>query len=365
MSRWRFALALVASLAGACAPSPRPGILDEVDRVRTGAAAKEASALAPQAHLEAEKLVREAARLDDEGDRAGAELVGERALAAYARAALLSRLARADQRAKRANAALTAATTELAGVEKNEQLAAAEARDLEMRVRVIRDALPLGKSEPASPDRERARLVAARSMVMQARLLCVAAEMLTPGTPPLAEAWKAVLELEAQLDASPARTPIDEAVRLRSRCLSALTLARRPALAAAPEAGVADALFGVLAHAGLEPLRDDRGVVVVLRDLYQGDVLSPAASERVTSLGQVARAHPSFPVVAVLHGARGRPSDRDKRRAEALASALRAAGAVRVQAELAGDKLPVLPPGGPASAKRNERTEIVFVAPAP
>jgi outer membrane protein OmpA-like peptidoglycan-associated protein len=197
---------------------------------------------------------------------------------------------------------------------------------------------------------------------MDARLLCIAAQMLSPAATAPADAFKALDALDAELDKSPARPPIDSAVRLRAGCLAALTEARRPNTEAAPEAGAADALLDELAKASLEPARDDRGVAVAFRDLFDGAALKGPAKERLAALGQVAKAHPTFPVLVVLHGARGRAGATDTERANAIAQALRAGGASRVEAKAVGDALPVAPPPQPKA--RNERAEIVFVAPA-
>jgi hypothetical protein len=353
---------LVASVVGvACAPPPRPGVLEAVERTRSTAAARETAALAPQAYLEADKTYRDAERAFDSGDRAGAQILGEQALAAYARAQVLARLARADSRLANASDRRTLAQKELEGVEAEQQHAAAEADDLEMRARVVRDALPLTPTEPASPDRERARLAAARAIALQARLLCVATQMLSSDTPGVIDAFKSLDALDAALDAKPARTPIDEAVRLRSTCLAELTKVRRPGTIASVEAGKPDALLEDLGKAGLEPARDDRGVIVVLRSTFQENALTPEATQRVATLAQVARAHPDFPVLVVLHGLHGATA-RDTARNDTLVKALRDAGAPKVEGRVAGDALPVSPPHGPGAA-RNERVEIVFVAP--
>jgi hypothetical protein len=76
----------------------------------------------------------------------------------------------------------------------------------------------------------------------------------------------------------------------------------------------------------------------------------------------VAKAHPTFPVLVVLHGVRGRAGAADTERANVIAQALRTGGASRVEAKAAGDALPIAPPAQPKN--RNERAEIVFVAPA-
>ncbi|HEX4335952.1 MAG TPA: hypothetical protein VH062_08565 [Polyangiaceae bacterium] len=358
MRRFLFALALTAG----CSSLPRPTILAEVDRTREAAAVKQAAALAPQAYLVAEKLRRDAEDTYDKGDRAGSELLGEQALAAYAHADALARLARAEQRLDAASKKLALEGHDFATIDEEQRRIAAEADDLETRVRVARDAVPLAPSEPASVDREGARLAAARALSTEARLLCVAAQMLSAQIAGPADAFKALDELDAELDKHPVHPPIDAAIRLRSTCLTALTEARRPTAQAAPESGAADALLDELGKASLEPSRDDRGVSVVVRNAFDGASLAAPARERLVALGQVSKAHPAFPLLVVVHGAHGRAVDADTEHATAAAEALRAAGASRVEAKAVGDTLPIAIPG--RDATRNERVEVVFVSPA-
>jgi len=233
-----------------------------------------------------------------------------------------------------------------------------------MRVRVVRDAQPVAPSEPGSAEREAARSSAARSIASQARLLCVAARMLAPDTPELGAAITGLDALDAALAAKPKRAPIDDAMRLRSSCLAELSRARRPAASAAREARKADILLDLLGKAGFEPVRDDRGVVVVLRDVFEGEKVKASAHDRLTALADVARAHSDFPVLAVIHSGKGGSSRRDTARAEALGKALRDGGAPRVELRSAGDSLPVAAAHPASSDKRNERAEVVFVAPS-
>lgn len=353
---------LIPALAISCAPLVRPASLDEAARTRASAASRESSELAPQAYLAAEKLRKLAERALDDGDRAEAEALGEQAVAAYTRAHALARLARAEERRTRATERLSTSRVELSKLEAEQQKVGAEAADLEARVRVRRDAQPIVASEPASADREKARLTAARALVVEARLLCAAGNLLAPNTKSITDAFTTIDALEATLAKVPARTPIDDAVRLRARCLAEITQARQAKTAAAPETGKVDALLDELSKAGHEPSRDDRGVVVVLRDVFQGQALAKASVQRLTALGQVARQHPDFPVIAVVHNASTKATEGDRKRAELVAASLREGGAPVVEARAAGNSLPAAPPGM-GSSQRNERLEIVYVAP--
>jgi hypothetical protein len=357
-------LLVVAALASACAPVTRPAVFAEVDRVRQAPSIRDASTLAPQAYLYAEKIRRQAEQTFAEDDRQGAEILAEHALAAYARADVLTRLARAEERRTDATTRAERAQRELAGIEEAQRRVAAEADDLEMRIRVIRDAVPLAPTEPASAEREAARLSAARSIASQARLLCTAARMLGADTKDITDAFTALEALDTSFTQKPKRSPIDEAMRLRSACLSELARARRPAQSRAPGSAKVDMLLELLGKANFEPARDDRGIVVALRDVFDGQTLKAAGAERVTALAQVAREHSDFPVLVVVHSGKGGSGRRDTARADAFGKALREGGAPNVEVRTAGDTLPVAP-SRPASAdKRNERVEVVFVAPS-
>ena len=113
------------------------------------------------------------------------------------------------------------------------------------------------------------------------------------------------------------------------------------------------------------PYRDDRGIVVTLRGLFgKAEALSKAGSEQLSMLGRVAKAHPDFPVLVVVHASQGTASPRDNKRAEVIAELLRTAGAPRVEARAAGGGQPIANPTRPGAPARNERIEVVFVSPA-
>lgn len=364
MKRWGWA-ALAAACLVACAPMPRPTVMSRVDVVRSGSAAQEARQVAPQAFAHAEQLRRRAERAYHNGDFAGAQILSEHALAAYEHAFILARLEKAEQRLAQAKVALSTASAKLDKLDKLQAHVASEADALEMRVHVAQDALPIVPSGPGSAAREHARWQAARSIAVQAKLLCVSAGLLGSKTPELIQARQNLAALDKTLGKPLAKAPIDEAIAARSACLKQLTVARRPATHAHPAAGIADALLAELSHAKLFPYRDDRGVVVTLRGVFHGGAsLGEAAKKQLSKLGQVAKAHPDFPVLVVDHSARGRRTALGQKRAEAVAQALRDSGAPHVDAQAAGSAVPVVDPARPGAAARNARTEIIFVAPA-
>ncbi|MEP7125947.1 MAG: hypothetical protein ABJE95_33755 [Byssovorax sp.] len=380
-------VAALALAAAACAPVPRPLVLGEVDAVRGGAAASEASSLAPGAFAAAEKIRKEANAAFTAGDTAGAQILGEHALAAYAHAQALARIARAEAGADAAQTTLTASKTDLGGLDADQTRLAAEADALELKVRVARDAQPIEPSGRADPEREQARSAAAKALALQARLLCGAARLLqaapaatttngsgagpAPDPKQLDEAAAAVTKVEAQLGESaksPAPAPIDEATRARAGCLAALTAIRRAATPVSRAPGAGDALLTELSAMGtLSPSRDDRGVYVAFRGLFDGrGALLPAAAPRLAEIGKIAAAHPAFPVEIVVHNDKpvsAKDEAGQRARGEAVAKAIAdTARGARIETIVAGNAAPVVNPSGGDRA-RNARVEIVFVTP--
>jgi len=355
--------ALLSSGIVACAPTPRPEIMREVDAARASAAIQAAAKNAPQAYAEAELRRSQAERAFADDKQASAQILSEQALAAYTRTTVQARLARAQAALADEQARLAKATQLQADLDAQQQRFLLEAEALETRLKVAHDAEPLPVNAPASAEREQARLAAVKALLSQAKLLCMAARLLEPNRETVGPLLGKVEDLNGKLRTPPA--PIDDAVSLRSGCLRELTLARRPATQKDPAAGVADALLSELSASSLLPFRDDRGVVVTLRALFNGkDQLNSEATAQLDTLGKVAKAHPEFPLLAVVHVARGNASTRDAAQATAIADALRKSGAPHVAAETAGSTLPVLDPARPGASERNARIEVVFVSPS-
>ncbi|MET0792461.1 MAG: hypothetical protein ABW061_13150 [Polyangiaceae bacterium] len=367
MSRFSVQLAgscLAAWSALACAPTPRPEIMREVDAARASAAVQAAAKSAPQAYADAELRRTHAERAFADDHLASAQILSEQALAAYTRATVQARLARAQASLADEQARLAKATAVQTDLEAQQQRFSLEAEALETRLKVARDAEPLPVSGAASSvEREQARLAAAKALLSQAKLLCLSARLLEPNRESVGPLLGKVDELSGKLRTPP--TPIDDAVAVRSGCLKELTLTRRPATQKNPAGGVTDALLSELSAASLLPFRDDRGVVVTLRALFNAkDQLNTEASTQLDTLGKIAKAHPEFPLLAVVHLARGTVSSHDAAQAAAVAEALRKSGAAHVEADAAGAALPVLDPARPGAAERNARVEVVFVSPS-
>lgn len=357
LTSFKWAAALL--LAG-CATTARPQVMSEVERTREGRAVLDAQKLAPQAYARAELFRQRAEQAYKDNDLASAQIWSEQALAAYLRATVEARLTRAENRLAEARLLEKEQAERLQQLEAEQQRIAAEAADLELRVKVARDAEPLAKSEPASPEREKARREAARAIVTQGSLLCVAARLIEPGREALAPLLGKADELRKKAD-SGGPAPIDDATALRSDCLRELTLARRPRAQARPAQGESDALLSELSRADFLPFRDDRGVVVTLHAPREGGKLSAKAREKLEELGRVAKAHPEFPVLLVSHDARA--AAKDDGLVEQATQALKGAGASRIEARSAGSTTPIVPPQRPGAAARNERLEVIFVSP--
>lgn len=362
----RRALLLSALFLLACASAPRPEVMSDVSSVSRGAQAKEAERLAPQAHAKAALLGRQAEEAYDDGDLASAQILGETALAAYSHAFVLARLARASSELAKANTELAKEKSALVDIDEKQKRAGAEADALELEVRVATDAMPLSPNTPGSAEREKARLDMARSLTSQARLLCAATRLLDASAEGLDADLGKIGDLEKSLSNAPKNAPIDDAIALRSTCLKRLTVVRRPKTRATVAANVADALLADLGKSGeLTPFRDDRGVAVTLRGLFAADgKLKPEAAKLLETLGLVAKAHPDFPLLVVVHSSQGRGGDAEKRRGQVVADAITKAGAKKVDVQTVGSAQPVVDPARSGSDKRNDRIEIVFVAPA-
>ena len=106
------------------------------------------------------------------------------------------------------------------------------------------------------------------------------------------------------------------------------------------------------------------GLGQLTRPFGTGDALTSEASAHMAELAAVAKAHPDFPLLVVVHAAANLPAPVEAARAERASTALRDHGAPSVQATSVGNALPGLDRKQPGAAARNDRVEIVFVAPS-
>ena len=374
MSRVRGLLALsLLAATTACAGAVGTGArsVTDAERMRAGLAGKDTQAFAPQVVTAANKELEAAKQAQSSGDDTGANLHGDRAIALYNQANAIARLGRATQEEALAVEALARANDQAQRFTAQRKAIDHEADDLEKKLRVVREAQLPPSSGPADPDRERARVVAAQSLVTQARLLCSAARLVSPQAPGLGEAETTVSTLEKQSDS--ARVAIDPAGRARAACLTSLTKARR---GSGPEADQSDTLLSELSQSGdpkavrtgdLTPARDERGVVVTLRAAFKGDKLTPEAEASLKDLGRVAAAHPTFAVQVVFHDGTA-PSigeaAANQKRGETVSRSLIEGGAsaAKVKVEQAGARAPIVDPKDARHRARNARIEVVFVS---
>lgn len=302
------------------------------------------------------------------GDSLSAELHAERALALYTQAVAIARRGRATNEEEAAKGALAIASEEARRYEAERKAIDLETEELEKKLRIAREAQLPQPSGPAEPDRQRARIIAAQSLLTEARLLCGAARLVSGEAPGLREAESTVSTLEKQR----ATIAIDPTARARAACLASLTRARRTTIA---DANAADTLLTELSQSyepkgkssDLAPKRDERGVVITMRALFQGEALTPEGQAALRELARVASAHPTFAVQVVLHDGlapNANESRANQKRGEAIARLLAEAGAKeeRIKVELAGAGAPLIDPKDARGRERNARVELVFVA---
>lgn len=380
---------LLASFLAACGAAPlRVASMDEVERARSTDMARESARSAPEAYARAEHERDLARQAHASGDDVSANLHAEHALAGYQHAAVVARLFHAAAEQSDAQKLLDDATAQLASVNAERAKLEREADDLDQRARLLRERLFPAASAPTTAEREAARRTAARSLAAEARLLCGAARLIKSDAEGLASATDDVSAVEARLErappkcatgtaahptptpataATPSLSPIDDAARARARCLELLTVARR---ANGDDANQADRLLAELsASGGWDPVRDERGVAIALQSAYRGPALVENSTTKLQELGRIAAAHPSFAIQVVVHDGvapeHAETNDVDHERSEAAVQALVAGGAnrSRIQAEIAGTRIPVADPSDSQQRQRNERLEVVFVGP--
>lgn len=337
----------------------------QVVQVRTSPAAVEAETWAPQAHAHALRLEERAEEALREGDPEAAQLLAEHAIAAHEHSRVLTRLARAERRRLSAEAELTEQRRVSSELLAQHQRLGAEAAGFELRAQVAKGALPLPPHEAAPPERERARRRAAGALATQGRLLCAAARLLGE-VEGVRGALVRLEQVERQLAEGTGGNVLEVATEIRSECLRLISQVRSRAVQS--ESGAApppaDMLLAELSAAGAAPARDDRGVSVVLRGLFTpGGGLTETARSELRRLAQVAQKHPEFPMLVVGHTGSPAANAELEQQLGTVMAELSAAGAARVDAQGVGQHQPLLPSGSPTARERNQRIELVFVAP--
>jgi outer membrane protein OmpA-like peptidoglycan-associated protein len=359
-------LALSAALGG-CATVPiHVASLDQLEQIRGTPAAKELARRVPEYVALAERERALALQAHAAGDDVEASLRAECAIAAYERAVAVARWATAESEMTDASGALGVTRDAQEALDATRADLERKADELARRAQVARErTLPAPSGD--APERDAARRTAARSMAAEARLLCAAARLIAPGADGVAASDTELATLARKIDAGPSGDAIDGATRARAHCLDVLTRARRASAShdQRDDAGT-DVLLSELSDAkGWSPSRDERGIVVTLREAYRGSDLTDEATGKLRDLGRVASAHPAFGVQVVVHDAATAKDSEDAKRAQAAVAALVAGGATaaRVDSQLAGARIPIADPADPRSRARNDRLDIVFVGP--
>ncbi len=409
MKQRALACLILAAVSSACAPIPKPRVLDEVDAIGKSPAAVEAKSHAAPTWARAEKLRLEAHEAAESGPLARAQFLAEEAIAAYHEGANLARLAKATVREQGALAGAEKLAAELVQTEAELERSTADVEALEQRLRAARALKTSGA--PDTPERAKERAIAARETVLEGRVLCSAARLLGAGnaqagaakddavpTSPaalardLGRAEAALAATESAIATAKSKSnedPLAEAMKNRADCLSVLSRTRRaeslkanagatsPAGPRGSEERSADALLSAISAMGaaskaqaLAPGRDERGVVVTLRSVFEGETLSASAKSRLEDLDRVAGQHPAFPIAVVVRSDKPIAASEKARweaRAESVASLFKSVDKARRVVFVSGDKFSGTagqPPRG-ASAERggDARVEIVFIAP--
>jgi hypothetical protein len=342
-----------------CASKVRPPILSELDAVRARPTMAETRRLAPQGHQQAERLFERAEAAWEEGQIAGSQIAAERALATYTRAEVLARIARAEQGLQASQEQLARLEQTQAELTSKQKTAAAELADLDLRLGIERDLEPIAPTTGSTPEREAARQRAARSTLAEAQLLCASASVLSPGSHATEALLSAIDELYGRLESTTVAVPVDQALGMRSRCLARLTEIRRPLQQASPVSTASDRLFVELGEAQFSPSRDDRGISVVLRQVFEKNAVSETAKRQLTELGVLARSH-STGLLVVLHDAKGEPTSSSQKQLPKLSELLRAAGAPSVQPYAVGGRLPEVATTT-GTGQNTQRLELIFV----
>lgn len=361
MSRTRSAMILAAALVlGGCgAIRTRPATLDDARAHAENAKSEEAKRFAPQRFAEAEALRTEAEQKYKAGDAQAAQFLAEQAIAAYERAFAEARRERAAALAASSKGELDEAAKELVRLRDEQAKAAADLAALEAKIRVAREAPKTTPPEPADPARDAARAEAARSSLAEGRLLCASARLLGATDEALKEADELSARAEKALSEGQRPVPVDLAMDARAACLAGLTKQR----AGASRGDEAETLMDELSREGsLAPVRDDRGVVVTLRDVFEGEGLSAKGREKLEQIGKIAAAHKDAPILLVVH-ASSADDKRDEKRAEAAKAAVAKHRGEKLGTAVAGTRRPVVDPRH--DRKKNERLEVVFVDRAP
>jgi flagellar motor protein MotB len=367
----------------ACGGSRASEPLTAASRLSTSPGATRARSLAPEEYREARAALTAAKRAqgdgrDAEADRLALEagVLFEVAIAAAQANGARARIAESERAAQEGererdqnNAARRAEESRIAALVKQQEI---DRILVEERIRAEEDerGRPRTGAEEARDRAQRARR-AAEEMLVRARVVLIAAEVLFGASADqdaaVAAARRAVAEAEGAASADPAAA-FTAAGAARAKADDALSAARRAAADRAGQARLRAEDAALLEDAGaagvLSPREDARGVVVVVRGVFEGRGVTVADRTGLEAVARLARAHAGYPLVVEGHSASGRnvlalSADRARAAVEALV-ALGVEGP-RLRAVGLGARRPLAPEELTGARERNERLEIVFV----
>jgi hypothetical protein len=346
-------------LAGCATARPRPTPLQQLDRNVQSPLAQQIQRDAPAAYAEVAQAVRAAEQAATVSPAAMADRVAEADLA-LAWAATQARGARARARAAEADQRRREAETDAARMEQQATVLLREAEEQLAARRALTGAQQASATPNAVPPAERAQVAA--EVRQQAALTLAAATLLGA-----ADAGRARVETQLRQAEEAGRRPDATAALVAAgrAFLAAEALVRETREGRAPgaEATSGARLVAELSGtAGLEPRRDARGVVAVMRGLFgPRQALAPTARGRLETMARVIQGHGDARVrIEAYVGGRDRAASERAAQSQsrAVVDALVRAGVPATRLEPAGVyRLP----GG---SRSEDLVEIVLVLPA-
>lgn len=358
------ALSFVCVASVACAPVPKPLLLDEVDRISQADAAQAAKSAAMPTWALAEKRRLLAHELAESGPLAHAEFQAEEAIATYEEGASLAAVAAGSLREAEEKVLVEQLDAQLAETESSIARVLGEIDALEARLRIA-EAQGLGE-KPGSAKLRAGERAALGDLLWQAKITCTAAGLLVAASGKSADTS---LDAEATalttlLAAKEQEVDASRFFAHRAACLRKLESSRSRSVSGAADALMTE-ISAMLARltGGAVASRDERGVAVALQNLFDGSKLSSDGAERLASLVRVAKAHTEFPLTLVVYTGKPLKSSESKLwsdRRSAVESAfadLKAGTHITLLAESSSN--------APLSAERTDQpiVEILFVSP--
>ncbi len=340
------ALVLAAGCGGA---AQRPVGHTAVEREMASPAAQEVARDAPEAYAE---VVRTAAAV--EAGRAAPE----EATLTFAWALTQARTAQARARATEAERRRAEAETDTTRMEQEAQRLDAEVTRL-TEARRVAERARTAAAAPASVPRVE-RMAVAADLFQQAGLMVAAAQLLGAAPEARRTAEARVSAAAAALRGTDANAAFNSAGAAYTAAEALLRTARAGATATAHPTDPTALQQELSGAGGMEPHRDERGVIAVFRGLFTGAQMAVTARSRVETLARVIQGHPDAQVqLVVFAGGPARPAAETRARAQAaaLSAALEHAGVPHDRLHAEGL---YRAPGG---AHTDDRVEVVLVLP--